>query len=156
MQIDTIETSTVVHGIAKDKDKFLLVKEITDVWHIPGGRMEYGESPVEAIIREVKEETGADCIPIGIFKIFHGFLSPGNDKGEQKQINRVHYFFEIELTSAIDNSTNEHTNGAGWFTREEIEQLPIRTPKIFPHLDDFDKCKMSKSVLPMEFVTTIM
>ncbi|MFA6486215.1 MAG: NUDIX domain-containing protein [Candidatus Magasanikbacteria bacterium] len=29
-----------------------------DLWNLPGGGMEYGETPQEAIIREVKEETG--------------------------------------------------------------------------------------------------
>lgn len=31
-----------------------------DVWNLPGGRVEQGELPQEAVIREVKEETGLD------------------------------------------------------------------------------------------------
>ncbi|MCX6807584.1 MAG: NUDIX domain-containing protein [Patescibacteria group bacterium] len=31
-----------------------------DLWNLPGGRVESGESPWEAVIREVKEETGLD------------------------------------------------------------------------------------------------
>jgi ADP-ribose pyrophosphatase YjhB (NUDIX family) len=33
-----------------------------DVWNLPGGGMESGELPVEAVIREIKEETGLDAI----------------------------------------------------------------------------------------------
>ncbi len=31
-----------------------------DLWNLPGGRMEPGEAPDEAIIREVQEETGLE------------------------------------------------------------------------------------------------
>lgn len=31
-----------------------------DVWNLPGGGVENGELPTEAVIREVREETGTD------------------------------------------------------------------------------------------------
>ena len=49
--------------IAKD-GKVLMVKAcrglIPGVWDIPGGFINYGESPENSLIREVKEETGLD------------------------------------------------------------------------------------------------
>ncbi|MGZ6388240.1 MAG: NUDIX hydrolase [Ktedonobacterales bacterium] len=43
-----------IHG------RMLCVKQNTGSrkWTLPGGRMETGESPIEALIREVREETG--------------------------------------------------------------------------------------------------
>ena len=37
-----------------------LSKHGRGTWAPPGGHMEFGESPVEAAVREVKEETGLD------------------------------------------------------------------------------------------------
>ncbi|HZP12654.1 MAG TPA: NUDIX domain-containing protein [Nevskiaceae bacterium] len=31
-----------------------------DMWNLPGGRVEIGESPWQAVVREVQEETGLD------------------------------------------------------------------------------------------------
>lgn len=32
-------------------------------WSIPGGRVELGESDAEAVVRELREETGLDVVP---------------------------------------------------------------------------------------------
>jgi 8-oxo-dGTP diphosphatase len=32
-----------------------------DAWSLPGGRVEHGEDPFEAVVREVAEETGCDA-----------------------------------------------------------------------------------------------
>lgn len=37
-----------------------------DCWHIPGGGIEVGESKIQAVIREVREETGIDIRPYSI------------------------------------------------------------------------------------------
>ena len=33
------------------------------LWSLPGGRIEAGESPEQAVVREVHEETGLDVVP---------------------------------------------------------------------------------------------
>ena len=59
-----------VKGIVVLDNKILLLKRVkpsTDVlgfWELPGGGLEYGETPNQALIRELKEETGLDIVII--------------------------------------------------------------------------------------------
>lgn len=49
-----------VTGLVQDESgRFLLVRQrYTPGWHFPGGGVERGEPPAEAIVRELKEEVG--------------------------------------------------------------------------------------------------
>lgn len=40
------------------RDKFLLTQEDNGTWELPGGGIDWGESPQNSIIREIKEEMG--------------------------------------------------------------------------------------------------
>lgn len=59
-----------VKGIVVLDNKILLLKRVkpsTDglgLWELPGGGLEYGETPNQALIRELKEETGLDIVII--------------------------------------------------------------------------------------------
>ena len=56
----------IVHGLMKINDKYLIIKRsiikrgkpnvYPEYWDIPGGSVEDFETPVEALIREAKEE----------------------------------------------------------------------------------------------------
>ncbi len=68
----------IVHGLMKINNKYLVIKRTEFkrgkrnmfplYWDIPGGLVENGELPREALIRECKEEVGLNVI---IKKIIH-------------------------------------------------------------------------------------
>ena len=48
--------------ITNERDEILLChRRDLDLWNFPGGGVEPGESPCEAVVREVREETGVDA-----------------------------------------------------------------------------------------------
>ena len=49
-----------VYVIAFRGDEFLMVRHARRAWEMPGGKVNAGESPEEAAIREFHEETGYD------------------------------------------------------------------------------------------------
>ncbi len=52
----TKKTDVAVKIIFKWKDKILIMKHLNGVFDFPGGRVKFGESLMEALKRELKEE----------------------------------------------------------------------------------------------------
>ncbi len=44
--------------ILDDEGRFLLIKEEDGTWELPGGGLDWGETPEECLIREIGEEMG--------------------------------------------------------------------------------------------------
>ena len=59
-----MKTIKVVAAIIRDGDRIFATQrgygEYKDGWEFPGGKVEPGETPQEALVREIKEELDAD------------------------------------------------------------------------------------------------
>jgi 8-oxo-dGTP diphosphatase len=55
-----------VGGVAIHDGELLLIRRghgpAAGEWSVPGGRVEHGETLAEAVTREVREETGLECV----------------------------------------------------------------------------------------------
>ena len=57
--------------VTDDAGRILMVHRTdNDLWSVPGGAMDIGESISEAVVREVKEETGVDVEVTGLVGIY--------------------------------------------------------------------------------------
>lgn len=55
------QVRSAAKALIHHQHKFLVIKEViagNEVWDLPGGKIEYGESPQETMHREIKEEIG--------------------------------------------------------------------------------------------------
>ncbi|MBO8157209.1 MAG: NUDIX hydrolase [Bacillaceae bacterium] len=59
-----------VRGVVFQDDQILMVREkMDDCWSLPGGFCETGLSPSENIVKEIKEESGFDVIPVRLLAV---------------------------------------------------------------------------------------
>lgn len=69
-------------AIIKNKDKILVsINDVKNFYTIPGGRANIGETSIEAVIREIKEETGFNTKYIKTLGVVENFyISRYNNK----------------------------------------------------------------------------
>jgi ADP-ribose pyrophosphatase YjhB (NUDIX family) len=57
--------------VTDEHDRIVLIRRRdNDLWALPGGGMELGESIVDSAVREVKEETGLDVEVTGLIGVY--------------------------------------------------------------------------------------
>lgn len=106
------------------EDKILLLKRTPhkhqgDTWGIPGGKLDEGETPRSAAIREVFEEVGISLKEDDLEEIDTMYIrGPLNDY--------IFYRFRVRLLvlPLIDLNLEEHVV-ASWITLEEALKLPL-------------------------------
>ncbi len=111
---DLISTCIVIR-IKKDNIEVLLCKRGTNPnkyeWCIPGGHIEENEKPIDAAVRELKEETNLDLNKNNLFLI---------DEVENNNIkNYIFTIFESEYNKEKAGSDAEDV---AWF---EINKIPV-------------------------------
>ncbi len=111
-----------VGGLVVKGDRFLLVKRgkepLKDVWTLPGGAVEVGESLKEAIVREIFEECGIEVRPLGIIEVFEQIFR--DTKGIRFHYVIVDFLLEYVSGEALPSSD---TADLAWVTPDEMEKF---------------------------------
>ena len=110
--------------VVDDEGRILLHRRRdNDLWALPGGAMEPGESIGETAVREVREETGYDVRPLYVVGVYsdpkHVFAY---DDGEVRQEFSV--CIACELVGGTLTASDE-SHEVAWKSEAEVSQLAM-------------------------------
>jgi 8-oxo-dGTP pyrophosphatase MutT (NUDIX family) len=84
-----------------------------ELWSVPGGSMDPGERLDEAVVREVREETGLEVVPVALIGVYSGpeyaFVYPNGDL-----VQPVTTFFECRIVGGTLAPDMEEIVEARW------------------------------------------
>lgn len=96
----------------------LIQRADNELWAMPGGALEVGETPLEGVLREVLEETGVRCQPVALAGVF--------DSRRSGTGSRHHFYLVTFVLKPIDGIESVEPSHAaesldmGWFERDAL------------------------------------
>lgn len=125
-----------VASVVERHGRFLVVEEGAEgrlVYNQPAGHLEPGESLIEAVTRETREETGLGFQPSHLVGIYR-WIVPG---GERTYLRFCFTGTAVEVTPTppLDPAIRRVL----WLTREELSALGsrLRSPLVLRCIDDY-------------------
>ncbi len=124
---DKLTFRPAVYGVIVKDGKILLSKQ-WDGYDFPGGGIELGESIKDALIREVKEETGFDIEMRNIIHCENSFFKlpfKGNF------VHSIHMYYECCIlggklsTEFLDDQEKEYVGKPEWINLNKINKIKV-------------------------------
>lgn len=116
------------YGVVLDEDGRLLLARaapwltLRGSWFLPGGGVDHGEHPTDALRREIKEESGLTVVLGPLLDILSDVrvLPDGTSLHTVRMIYRV-----ASWTGTLRAELEGTTDAVQWFPRDELATLPL-------------------------------
>ncbi|WP_182525699.1 NUDIX hydrolase [Nocardioides dongkuii] len=93
-------------------------------WTLPGGGIDHGEPPREALVREVREECGLDCVVGGVLDVHDVHFGGTAPSGRHEDFHGLHLVFEATVPDDAEPVVAEvdgTTDAVAWVPLGDIE-----------------------------------
>lgn len=121
-----ISQRVVVGGVIIHDNKVLIVQRSSDeeaypdLWEVPSGKKEPLEKITDAILREVKEETGLITEIVKVNDVFNFSVEKPD---EIRDVTQINFLLKLVGNSEVKLSS-EHQNFA-WISKDEIDNYNL-------------------------------
>ena len=106
-----------VGAVVVDDDRLLMIRRghgpAAGTWSVPGGRVEWGETVAEAVVRELREEAGVD----GLCGQFIGWVESISDDH-----HAVIMDFRVDLLEHAQPTAGDDAAEAAWVPLADVAQ----------------------------------
>jgi len=123
---DLLFSPAVACLIRDDDDRMLLVRQAGDAtWSLPAGAIDPGETPADAVRREVREEASVDVELLRLAGVFGGGPSFRRYYANGDEVAWVTITFEARIVAGVPAPDDEEIAEVRWATAAELETLDL-------------------------------
>jgi 8-oxo-dGTP pyrophosphatase MutT (NUDIX family) len=117
-----VEVSLAASGIVfDDGGRVLLVFTDEQLWMAPGGHLETGESPEEAVVRELREEISVLAVPETLVGIYTLRYQPGS---------HYRFAFRCRIHGEPRIGDEDEIKELGWFAPHALPEPLARSAPV--------------------------
>jgi 8-oxo-dGTP diphosphatase len=127
-EMTVTELRLAAYAVCVDGERVLLARYVPPKgaphWTLPGGKVEHGEDPFDAVIREVAEETGCDGVVERLLGVDSRVIRSADRLYGGPDLHNVGVFYQVRITGGeLRPEPNGETEESAWILLGDIDGM---------------------------------